>query len=215
MSDLFSNLQHHSPDSPQILAPGLTLIKGLAAKFRLMQHIQHITKKAPFRHMMTPMGHPTKVAMSNCGPLGWVSSQQGYGYSAFDPLSSSSWPAMPTDFKSLAHEAASIAGIQDFQTDSCLINQYHIGDSLGRHQDKDEANFNWPIVSVSLGLDAVFQIFSKQGSTKPHNILLQDGDVLVMHGPARLCFHGIKAIKADALQPNLQHRYNLTFRRAH
>ena len=214
MSDLFSHLHHHTPDTPQVLAPGLTLIKGLASQYPLMQHIQYITSQAPLRHMMTPMGYPTKVAMSNCGPFGWVSSQHGYGYQASDPVSNFPWPTMPEDFKTLACKAAKIAGIQDFKTNACLINQHQIGDTLGSHQDKDEANFNWPIVSVSLGLNAVFQVFGEQRSGKPMDILLQDGDVLVIHGPARLCFHGVKAIKADVLQPNLQHRYNLTFRRA-
>ena len=240
MSDLFSQstAPHISTDSTpttEILAPGIVLIKGILQSSAYLKHIQDIVRQAPLRHMMTPMGYPTKIAMTNCGPYGWVSSLQGYQYSPTDPITNLPWPSMPLPFIKLAKLAAQLAGISDFTPDACLINQYEIGHSLGRHQDKDEADFNWPIVSVSLGLQAVFQVFpapdknpnnhslrnlpnnsqpSKSLAQKQHNILLQDGDVLVLHGPARLRHHAVKTIKADLLQPNLQHRYNLTFRKA-
>ncbi len=237
MSDLFS--QSHAPDTfPVIenLAPGIVLIKGMVQSLDFIKATQTIINQAPLRHMMTPMGHPTKVSMSNCGPYGWVSNLQGYGYSATDPLTHKPWPSMPLMFIELAQQAAKLVGIDDFTPDACLINQYEIGCSLGRHQDKDEADFQWPIVSVSLGLQAVFQVFStNERSAHPYShknlpkndlasaqyslqkaqdILLQDGDILVLHGPARLRLHGIKSIKADLLQPKLKYRYNLTFRKA-
>ena len=241
MSDLFS--QSNAPDASgtpvptsEVLAPGIVLIKGLLQSSVYLKHIQDIVSQAPLRHMMTPMGYPTKIAMTNCGHYGWVSSPHGYQYSATDPLSNLPWPSMPPAFIELAQQAALLAGIRHFTPDACLINQYEIGHSLGRHQDKDEADFKWPIVSVSMGLQAVFQLFpdtpknahhylannlpnnqaehGQRLTQKTHNILLQDGDILVIHGPARLRHHGIKPIKADLLRPHLQHRYNLTFRRA-
>ena len=217
MSDLFSQ-----PFTPSIetLAPGIVLIKGLVDSPVFLNLIQNIINQAPLRHMMTPMGHPTKVAMSNCGPLGWVSSLKGYDYSPTDPISNLRWPTMPHKFIELAQQAANLTGLTHFLPDACLINQYEIGHNLGRHQDKDEADFQWPIVSVSIGLPAVFQIFpsspenNSNRSKKAQNILLQDGDILVLHGPARLRHHAIKTIKPDLLQPNLKYRYNLTFRKA-
>ena len=240
MSDLFSQstAPHDGTDSTataEILAPGIVLIKGILQSSAYLKPIQDIISQAPLRHMMTPMGYPTKIAMTNCGPYGWVSSLQGYQYSPTDPITNQPWPNMPRQFIQLAQLAAKLAGIDDFTPDACLINQYEIGHSLGRHQDKDESDFSWPIVSVSLGLQAVFQVFpasdknpnnhslrnrpnnsqpSQSQTQKQHNILLQDGDVLVMHGPARLRPHAVKAIKADLLQPNLHHRHNLTFRKA-
>ena len=210
MADLFSSQQA----SQQELAPGLSLFKGLACGSVLMPLIQEIIQQAPLRHMMTPMGYATKVAMSNCGPYGWVSDQHGYRYSAIDPQSRKPWPAMPEAFLTLATEAAHKAGIiEPFSPDACLINRYDVGMSLGRHQDKDEADFNWPIVSVSLGLSATFQASQKR-TGKTHDILLEDGDVLVLHGPARLYYHGIKSVKADPLHARVQHRFNLTLRKA-
>lgn len=221
MSDLFSqpNALDEAPTT-QELGPGITLIKGLVPSSLTLKHIQEIIGQAPLRHMMTPMGHTTKISMTNCGDYGWVSSLHGYTYSPTDPLSHQPWPEIPQALAKLAHQAALLAGIDHFIPDACLVNQYEVGQSLGRHQDKDEADFNWPIVSFSIGLQAIFQVFATTQnsghakSSQTQNILLQDGDALVVHGPARLRHHGIKTVKADLLQPNLQYRYNLTFRKA-
>jgi len=210
MADLFS----HQQPSQQEIAPGLTLLKGLVSGAEFMPLIQHIIKLAPARHMMTPMGHASKVAMSNCGPMGWVSDQQGYRYSPSDPTSGQPWPNLPKAFSKLATLSAKLAGIGGFTPDACLINFYEIGVGMGKHQDIDEADFHWPIVSVSLGLPAVFQVSGIKRTGKNINILLEDGDVLVIHGQARRFYHSIRALKGDPLQPKLRHRYNLTLRKA-
>ncbi len=214
MADLFSNQHPLQHPLKQEIAPGLTLIKGLVSDNEFVPLIQKIIEHAPLRHMMTPMGHASKVAMSNCGPFGWVSDQLGYRYSARDPMAESPWPQMPESFLRLAQQAAHLAGIEHFVPDAGLINYYEIGVGMGKHQDVDETDFHWPIVSVSLGLSAVFQVSGDKRTGKNINILLENCDVLVIHGPARRFFHGIRALKADPLQPNLTHRYNLTLRKA-
>ena len=119
---------------------------------------------------------------------------------------------MPETFKQLAIRAALEAGYPLFSADACLINQYLIGTKLGSHQDKNEQDFSQPIVSVSIGLAAVFQIFGDQRSGKPINIKLIDGDVMVWGRSARLIYHGVKALAPDQLAPNQKQRINLTFR---
>jgi DNA oxidative demethylase len=120
---------------------------------------------------------------------------------------------MPKPFSQVAILAAEKAGFNGFIPDACLINQYHIGAKLGSHQDKNEQNFDWPIVSVSMGLQAVFQIFGSERSGIQKNYLLSDGDVMVWGGKSRLIYHGIKTLKADPLNPHLTSRINLTFRK--
>ncbi len=210
MADLFSPLIPHK----QEIAPGLTLFKAWVNGAEFTQTIENILTLSPLRHMMTPMGYESKVAMTNCGPFGWTSNMQGYQYLPSDPLLGTPWPDLPELFSKLAQQVATDVGLESFQPNACLINKYKIGVGMGKHQDRDELDFHWPIVSVSLGLSAVFQVSGNQRNGKNINILLENGDVLVIHGPARQFFHGIRPIKADPVQPNLHHRYNLTFRRA-
>ncbi len=210
MTDLFSNQQ----DPIQNPSPGITLLKGLAAPFDLYKHIHRIQNQAPFRHITTPNGHETQIAMSNCGAYGWVSNLRGYAYVPKDPLSNKPWPPLPDDFLTLSAQACELAGIRPFTPNACLINRYEIGNGLGQHQDKDEANFDYPIVSISLGLSAVFQLFGQERGGHSLDIVLEDLDVLVIAPPARLFYHAIKPIKADILRPNLTQRFNLTLRKA-
>lgn len=194
--------------------PGITLLKGLADSEQCLNLIHSISQHAEFRHMMTPMGHATQVAMSNCGDYGWTSSASGYGYLKNDPLNQQPWPALPAYFLQLAQDAMQLSTLTSFTPNSCLINRYDIGMQMGRHQDKDEQDLSQPIVSISLGLSAVFQIFRQGRNGDKLELLLEDGDVLIMHGPARHYYHGIKPIKADVLQPMLKMRHNLTLRKA-
>lgn len=97
------------------------------------------------------------VAMTNCGELGWATNAQGYVYAPGDPVTGQPWPPMPDVFRALCHDAAVEAGYADFRPDACLINRYAVGAKLSLHQDKDEPDLRAPIVSVSLGLPAVFQ----------------------------------------------------------
>jgi alkylated DNA repair protein (DNA oxidative demethylase) len=154
------------------------------------------------------------VAMSNCGPLGWVSDRRGYRYDALDPLSGQPWPAMPERWKALAARAAAQAGFDGFEPDACLINQYLPGCKLSLHQDKDERDFSAPIVSVSLGLPAVFLFGGERRADRPQRYRLQHGDVVVWGGASRLAFHGVAPL-ADGEHVWLgRRRINLTFRRA-
>jgi alkylated DNA repair protein (DNA oxidative demethylase) len=173
-----------------------------------------VMQLAPFRHMMTPGGFAMSVATTSCGDLGWVSDKTGYRYAASDPLTGKAWPQMPASFKQLAKQAASMAGFANFEPDACLINRYQVGARMGLHQDKDERDFNQPIVSVSLGLPAVFQMGGFARADKAMKLLLYHGDVLVWGGESRLRFHGVLPVKAGEHPALGEYRINLTFRKA-
>ena len=196
------------------MAPGAVLLHGLArdGAGALLHAIEAVLQQAPLRHWSTPGGYTMSVAMSNCGPLGWVSSARGYRYAALDPLSNQPWPAMPAGLLALAQRAAALAGYPDFAPDACLINQYLPGAKLSLHQDKDERDLRAPIVSVSLGLPAVFLFGSPSRKDRPQRWRLLHGDVVVWGGPSRLAYHGVTAL-ADGEHPLLGRcRLNLTFR---
>jgi DNA oxidative demethylase len=173
-----------------------------------------LVAQAPFRHMVTPGGFRMSVAMTNCAALGWVSDRKGYRYDAADPESGSPWPAMPQVFASLATDAAARAGFAAYVPDSCLINRYEPGARLTLHQDKNERDYEQPIVSVSLGLPAVFLFGGSKRKDKVTRVPLTHGDVVVWGGPARLRYHGVLSLK-DGEHPLVGRcRVNLTFRKA-
>lgn len=213
-SDLFDDLP--VAETRETLAPGAALLRGFAREgdAALLQAIETVTAQAPFRHLVTPGGYTMSVGMSNCGALGWVSDRSGYRYDPLDPLSGQPWPAMPACFTDLARRAAEQAGFEGFRPDACLINSYEPGARLSLHQDRDEKDFFAPIVSVSLGLPAVFLFGTARRSDKPQRYRLTHGDVVVWGGPARLAYHGVAPL-ADGQHPLLgRHRINLTFRQA-
>lgn len=181
---------------------------------QLIAEIMQIAAIAPFRHLITPGGKAMSVAMTNAGRLGWVSDRRGYRYETLDPTTNQPWPTMPELFAGLALEAARAAGYHGFRPDACLINRYEPGTRLTLHQDRDEDNYDWPIVSVSLGVPATFLWGGKERSDKTRRIALHHGDVVVWGGNSRLNFHGVADLKAadHPLTGNL--RYNLTFRQA-
>ncbi|MFT6732850.1 MAG: alkylated DNA repair protein (DNA oxidative demethylase) [Polaribacter sp.] len=211
MTDLFSQ----SRLSKEEIYPDLFVLANFVNTKPLLEEVQKITQVSPFRKMMTPNGHETGVACTNCGDYGWTSDRQGYQYSKKDPLCESPWLSMPSAFSKLATDAALTAGFADFYADACLINQYLIGTKLGAHQDKNEKDFSQPIVSVSIGLPAVFQIFGNQRSKKILDYELQDGDVMVWGRSARMVYHGVKSLNANRLDPKASQRINLTFRKSH
>lgn len=197
------------------LAPGAMLLAGFARPLEapLIAAVNAIIARAPFRHLITPGGHRMSVAMTNCGRVGWVSDRSGYRYDAIDPESGNPWPQMPTVFAELAESAATKAGFADFRPDACLINRYEPGAKLSLHQDKDELDFNAPIVSVSLGLPATFLFGGLNRSDKTARYRLTHGDVVAWGGPARLAYHGVMPL-ADGEHPLLgNQRINLTFRK--
>jgi len=198
------------------LAPGAWLLHGFALPVdrALAAAVEGVAAAAPFRHLETPGGFRMSVAMTNCGSCGWVSDRRGYRYESCDPLSGSPWPRMPDTFLALAGSAAAEGGFPGFAPDACLINRYVPGARMTLHQDKDESNFGWPIVSVSLGLPAVFLLGGDQRSDKHLRIPLHHGDVVVWGGPARLRHHGVLALKEGIHEALGALRLNLTFRRA-
>jgi DNA oxidative demethylase len=196
------------------LSEGITLLRGFANSAQLFPLIEHIASRAAFRHLVTPGGQTMSVAMTNSGPVGWVSDRSGYRYSSRDPLSEQDWPAMPSEFVKLALDAASICGFGSFVPDACLINRYSPGSRLSTHRDADEQNMAQPIVSVSLGLPASFAFYGLNRGGKGKAVALSDGDVLVWGGPARLVYHAVRPIKPGMHPITGGFRYNLTFRHA-
>jgi alkylated DNA repair protein (DNA oxidative demethylase) len=199
----------------EVLDPGAMVLRGfaLACEAALKHDLDRVTAAAPFRHLITPGGFRMSVAMTNCGELGWVSDRRGYRYDPVDPESGERWPPMPESFRTLAADAAARAGYDGFAPDACLINRYAPGARLSMHQDRDEKDLRAPIVSVSLGLPAVFLWGGDARADKARRVLLQHGDVVVWGGPSRLRFHGVLALK-DGDHPFAGgHRINLTFRK--
>lgn len=193
-----------------------TLLKGFANPMaaELMAAIESVAAAAPFRHMVTPGGRRMSAAMTNCGHGGWVTDRSGYRYTAADPLTQHPWPAMPAAFVHLAARAAKEGGFSGFKPDACLINRYEPGARLSLHQDRNERDFSAPIVSVSLGLPAVFLFGGLQRRERPRRIRMESGDVAVWGGSARLAYHGIAPL-ADGNHPLTGRcRINLTLRKA-
>src|SRR5579872_3852230 len=197
------------------MAEGAILLCGFARDLEgeLVAALRDLATQSPFRHMVTPGGHRMSVAMTNCGRAGWITDSTGYRYGAVDPETGQAWPAMSPLLSDLAARAANRAGFSGFAPDVCLINRYVPGARMSLHQDKDELDFTAPIVSVSLGLPAIFLFGGMKRSDKPRRFRLEHGDVAVWGGPSRLFFHGITPL-ADGEHPLVgRQRINLTFRK--
>jgi len=214
-ADLFESVPDLRP-SREVMARGAVLLRGFARAVEadLIAGLRDIIEQAPFRHMQTPGGHQMSVAMTNCGGAGWVTDRTGYRYDGVDPNSGKPWPAMPPSFRALAGQAAAEAGFKGFSPDACLINRYQPGARMSLHQDKDEADFDAPIVSVSLGLPAVFMFGGLKRSDRPRRFRLQHGDIAVWGGPMRLAFHGVAPLADGEHALMGRQRINLTFRKA-
>jgi alkylated DNA repair protein (DNA oxidative demethylase) len=214
-ADLFENVPDVRP-SREKMAEGAVLLRGFARPVEdsLLAALREIIEQAPFRHMVTPGGHQMSVAMTNCGPLGWVTDRTGYRYDRLDPISGKPWPAMPPSFRELALQAAAQAGFEGFSPEACLINCYQPGARMSLHQDKDEGDFGAPIVSVSLGLPATFLFGGLKRNDKPRRFRLAHGDIAVWGGPARLVFHGVAPLVDGEHALLGRQRINLTFRKA-
>ncbi len=214
-TDLFEGVIDVRP-AQESMAEGAVLLRGFARSVEadLIAALRDTVEQAPFRHMLTPGGHQMSVAMTNCGSLGWVTDRSGYRYDRADPESGRPWPAMPASFRKLAEQAADRAGFRGFSPDACLINRYQPGARMSLHQDKDEDDFGAPIVSVSLGLPAIFLFGGLKRSDKSRRFRLEHGDTAVWGGPVRLAFHGVAPL-ADGEHALIgRKRINLTFRKA-
>lgn len=210
-----SDLDLFGPE-PQHLASQTVLLPGFALSVLepLLDALRPVLRAAPLRHMQTPGGLSMAVALTNCGALGWVSDAKGYRYTTSDPISGQAWPALPQVLLELAGRAALAAGFEGFVPDACLINQYLPGTRLSLHQDRNERDFEQPIVSISLGLPAVFLLGGLQRSDRTVRVPLSHGDVLVWGGEDRLRFHGVLPIKPGLHSRMGERRINLTLRKA-
>lgn len=210
--DLFTN---NTPERTT-LAQDAALLHGfaLAEALDLCEAITPIIEQSPLRQLYTPSGLPMSVTTTSCGQAGWVSDQYGYRYTRRDSHSQQPWPNIPKVFLNLANRAAAELGFTDFCPDACLINRYGVGAKMSLHQDKNEKQFRFPIVSVSLGLPATFLFGGMERSNPTQKIPLIHGDVVVWGGASRLCFHGVLPIKPGRHPLLGEQRINLTFRKA-
>jgi DNA oxidative demethylase len=206
----------HVASRREPLGPGALVLRGfaMANQSALVADFEDVIAQAPLRHMVTAGGFRMSVAMTNCGELGWVSDRSGYRYDALDPASGLRWPGMPASFLRLAGDAAERAGYAGFTPDACLINRYSRGARLTLHQDKNEHDFDQPIVSVSLGIPAVFLFGGLRRADRTTRVPLRHGDVVVWGAADRLRFHGVMPLKAEHHPLVGDIRINLTFRKA-
>ena len=156
----------------------------------LVEDLRQVAEQAPIFSLKTKSGKPMSVRVTAAGEFGWFSNHQGYRYVSEHP-SGATWPEIPASIMSIWQALAGPAP----SPECCLINYYGEGAKMGLHQDRDEANFNWPVVSISLGDDALFRVGGRRRGDKTSSIWLQSGDVAVMGGAARLNYHGVDRIK--------------------
>jgi DNA oxidative demethylase len=216
MPDLFSAAGFAEEPKDETIAPGGMLLRGFAFPFVecILRALDDIAAQAPFRHMTTRLRAVMSVAMTNCGEVGWLTDRAGYRYDRVDPETGRLWPDMPECFRALASRAADQAGYPGFVPDACLINRYAPGTRLTLHQDRDERDYAHPIVSVSLGLPAVFQFGGPKRRDPVRRVPIQHGDVVVWGNESRLAYHGVAEIK-EGEHPQLGAlRINLTLRLA-
>ncbi|MCB1582916.1 MAG: alpha-ketoglutarate-dependent dioxygenase AlkB [Marinicella sp.] len=208
MNDLFAN------DTDEVLEiyKDVYLLRKFTTLDACLPHIKAVVQQAPFRYMRTPGGKRLHISVTNCGSFGWISEPSGYRYAQHDPTSGKKWPAMPNLFKKLSQQVAERCNFHAFKPNACLINHYQKNQELTSHQDKNESDFSQPIVSVSLGMSARFQIYGNSRHNKPREIELYDGDVMVWGRSARLMYHGVKTNKSVPHSDLGLHRFNLTMR---
>jgi alkylated DNA repair protein (DNA oxidative demethylase) len=209
-------MKNYLEQNQEEIASGAIVLRkfALSNEELLLTQLQDVLLKAPLRHMTMAGGFRMSVAMSNCGSLGWLTDKTGYRYDAIDPLTTQNWPPIPDVFLKLAAKAAAQAKFFNFLPDACLISRYKIGAKLSLHQDKDEKNFQEPVVSVSLGISAIFLFGGLHRTDKPLRVLLNHGDVVVWGGPSRLRYHGVMPIKNGSHETIGNCRLNLSFRKA-
>ncbi len=198
------------------LAAGAVVLRRFASdhEAELLRLISNIASAAPFRRMFTPGRHQMSVAMTNCGSVGWVTDLRGYRYDPIDPESGLPWPPMPEAIRALAVAAADARGFAGFEPDACLINRYEPGTRLSLHQDRDERSLDAPVVSISLGLPAIFLFGGSERTQRPQRVRLVSGDVVVWGGPSRLAFHGVAPLEDGVHPATGACRINLTIRHA-
>lgn len=178
------------------------------AQAALVEDLRRVVAAAPLFTPVTARGQPMSVRMTSCGALGWVSDRRGYRYEPRHP-SGAPWPPIPEAVLALWRDLATAGR----DPDSCLVNWYGETARMGLHRDADEAEFRWPVLSISLGDTAIFRMGGLERSYPTTSVTLESGDVVVMSGSARLAYHGIDRIRfgSSRLLPQ-GGRINLTCR---
>ena len=214
MQSLFAELDEKLPDGAKLFRGRLRLAEQLA----ILDDVARIIEEAPpFRPQM-PTGPYMINSLTNCGALGWLSDKRGYRYEPMHPVTGKPWPPIPPAVLKVAREAAHETGYA-FEPDACLVNIYASDGKLSLHRDYDEANFAWPIVSLSFGNDADFHLAGLKRTGPSQTFTLHSGDVFVLAGESRLRYHGVKRIRPGT-SPFTHKvipeggRINLTLRRA-
>lgn len=215
MGDLFgAHARGTSDESPRDPAIRFTLTRD--EQVAVLTDVRAVVRAAPlFTPTMPKTGAPFSVRMTNCGRLGWVSDQAGYRYQPAHPVTGTPWPPIPDTI--LAVWRAIVGGIgpdPEIEPEACLINWYQPSAKMGLHQDRDEATFEAPVVSLSLGDTARFRLGGLKRSDPKRSFELRSGDVMALAGPTRLAFHGVDRIVSgtgDLL--DAPGRINLTLRR--
>jgi alkylated DNA repair protein (DNA oxidative demethylase) len=161
------------------------------AQVALLAALRGVLARAPlFTPRMPKSGRPMSVAMSNCGALGWITDERGYRYQSLHPDTGQPWPAIPDPLLQLWDEVARYPHAPE----ACLINYYGPNAKMGLHQDRDEADFSAPVVSLSLGDSCLFRVGGGKRRDPTSSFRLNSGDVLVLAGDTRLAFHGVDRI---------------------
>ena len=189
----FIKLNGQNTPSPTLTVGGISVFKEFlppSDQLHLVTELRAVAAQAPVFSPKTKSGKPMSVRLTAAGDFGWFSDQRGYRYVEQHP-SGVNWPEIPDSIMAIWRAVAGAAP----DPECCLINFYGEGARMGLHQDRDEANFDWPVVSISLGDDALFRVGGTERGGKTESIWLQSGDVAEMGGPARLNYHGIDRIK--------------------
>ena len=192
-------------------------------QYLTIEQQQHLLTLSREVYMASPMWTPTtkrgnrySYQNTSCGKYGWISDEKGYYYSQTNPVNQKPFPEIPSFINQLAVDVAKLVGFDSYLPETCLINYYKQSSRLGLHQDNSEKNLSAPIISISLGDDAVFMLGTKRYSDKPQKILLKSGDIFILYGDARMAYHGIKQINPGT--SNLLKnggRLNLTIRQVY
>ncbi|MEO0389947.1 MAG: alpha-ketoglutarate-dependent dioxygenase AlkB [Pseudomonadota bacterium] len=197
--------------SQKLVVRGFEIYRGLLdgpAQVSLLDDVRAIVRAAPFVQPDVPRGGKMSVRMTSAGDVGWTADRSGYRYADTHP-SGVAWPPIPPRVLAIW---ATATGLKR-SPDSCLVNYYGADARMGMHQDKDEASYQWPVLSISLGDDALFRIGSPTRGGKTESLWLASGDVVVMGGEARLTYHGVDRLRfgSSRLLPK-GGRINLTCR---
>lgn len=205
------NRADSAPSGPSLCLNGVEIWQGFlgaAEQAALLAELRGVARAAPLFQPETKRGQKMSVRMTSAGSYGWVSDRRGYRYETRHPTGVA-WPPVPASVLAIWRDVTGLSR----DPDCCLVNYYGEGARMGLHQDRDEADFSWPVVSVSLGDDGLFRVGGSDRGGRTASLWLRSGDVAVLGGAARLAFHGVDRIHfgSSAVLPE-GGRINLTLR---